>query len=179
MEKNKIVVENPFIGRSDGVVFVGRRFDKPEDIDIIEYYDKDVVVKTGEGEDDYKIEKKLVEYNRVNRDKYIQSFSDEVGITNILKKVALGGVDVEQFKAKPGFVDMTQFPQGYGDAEKMLVDQRKEIWDSLPDELRTKMNYSDFVKDDSVVGIIQDYYDKLIAAKKAEAAAAQVKEGEE
>lgn len=177
MEKqNKTCVENPFIGRTDGVVFPGRKFDKEEDRDIVDYYEKDVITKTGEGEDDYKVTKKVVEYSRVNRDKYIQSFSDEVGIKNILKKVALGGVDVEQFKAKPGEVDLTKFPNGVTEAEQLLA-HRQEIWDSLPDDLKAKMTYKEFVEDESVIGTIKDYYEKLIALKKVEAA--KKKEGEE
>lgn len=52
---------------------------------------KDKVVKTGDGEDDYVIEPKLVETERVERQAYIESFKDDVGILNILKKVELSG----------------------------------------------------------------------------------------
>lgn len=52
---------------------------------------KDVYIKTGDGEDDFTMEQKFVEISRVNRQEYIDSFKDDVGILNIMRKVEQTG----------------------------------------------------------------------------------------
>lgn len=67
-------------------------FDDSDDAKyIISHELKDKVVKTGDGEDDFVIEQKFVETSRVNRQEYIDSFKDDVGVLNILRKVELTG----------------------------------------------------------------------------------------
>lgn len=50
---------------------------------------KDIYKKTGDGEDDFVIESKIVTTQKIDRQEYIESFRDDVGILNIMKKVAL------------------------------------------------------------------------------------------
>lgn len=50
---------------------------------------KDIVKKTGDDETDFVLDHKVVETSKVNRQEYIESFRDDVGILNIMKKVAL------------------------------------------------------------------------------------------
>lgn len=162
MNKEKVVYLNPFQGRSDGVVFPGRRFDGFDDKTISEGYEKEIVKKTGDGEDDFLVEKKLVVYRTYDRDKYIQDQSDDVGILNILKKVALSGADLTEnnpYMAKPGYVDMTEFPQDLQGAQD-LVSNAKKAWEKIPVEVKGSMSYEDFIKSDAAQKLY-DYYSKL------------------
>ena len=59
--------------------------------DIVEYGIKQVVKKVGDGEEDYVIEDKVVEVSRVNRQSYIAKDAPDVGVMNILAKVARSG----------------------------------------------------------------------------------------
>lgn len=68
----------------------------PEE-DIVHYIRKQKLTKAAIDEkgnvdpDDFLVEEVIVEDERVNRDDYINSFREDVGIANILKKVALSG----------------------------------------------------------------------------------------
>ena len=52
---------------------------------------KDKYKKTGDGEDDFVIEQVVEVTEKIDRQQYIDSFKDDVGILNILKKVELTG----------------------------------------------------------------------------------------
>lgn len=86
----------------------------PENIkadDHVEYDLRDKLVKTGSGEQDFRIEKEVYETSRVSRDKYIQSFSKDVGLDVLVKKVVLTGDKsiLEQSKGISG--DFVGFPR--------------------------------------------------------------------
>ena len=166
------ITKSPFEGRDDGLVFPGQKFDSYDDKTISEGYLKEVVKKVGEGEEDFVVEKKLVLYRSYSRAGYIQDAAEDVGILNVLRKVAISGQDLTQdnpYAAKPGYVDMTQMPGSLEEAIA-LVEKAKDTWKQLPDELKKNMDYEAFIKS-CTPGQIYDYY-KEIAEKEAAAKAA-------
>lgn len=168
MSKSIEIYLNPFQGRSDGLAFPGQKFDDVDDKTIVEGYEKEIVKKTGEGDEDFIIDKKLVVYRSYSRDKYIQDQSDDVGILNVLKKVALSGTDLTQdnpYAAKPGYVDMTKFPETVAEAEALICDANKK-WAAIPDEVKDGMSYDDFIKSGAAQKLY-DYY-KAEVDKKVE-----------
>lgn len=172
MPQVKKLTKSPFEGRNDGLVFPGQRFDSYDDKTIVEGYVKEVVKKVGDGEDDFIVEKKLVPYRSYSRAGFIQDAADDVGILNVLRKVAISGQDLTQdnpYAAKPGFVDMTQMPGSLEEAIA-LVEKAKDTWNHLPDELKNNMDYEAFIKS-CTPGQIYDYY-KQVAEKEAAAKAA-------
>lgn len=52
---------------------------------------KDKYKKTGDGDDEFVIEQVVEVTQKINRQEYIDSFKDDVGILNIIKKVELTG----------------------------------------------------------------------------------------
>lgn len=96
----------------------------PDKGDIVEYHWKQKVTKVGEGEDDYVVEEVPVETSRINRQAYIESFRDDVGIMNILEKVRRSG-DVTLFNQThavipEGLQDYTNAPESVGEALKSI-----------------------------------------------------------
>ena len=133
------------------------------DEDIVEYVEEQYVVK-----------KRVVESSRINRQDYIASFADEVGIKNILKKVQATG-DETLLKQRPdgAFIDVTQFPDnrsGMYDAVKNGV----QAFDNLPDDIKKKMSMEDFVNNFG-----QKEFDAYIQSKVDAIIAAKAKEGED
>ena len=118
----------------------------PTDDDIVEH----LIVKKGvpigdDGEvtvvDDY------IESKRYNRQEYINSFRDEVGILNILKKVNAGLINPAtiacSFDLKAPINDVSQIPTDVGDALN-LVDQAHKLYATLPAELRAGLDFNTF-----------------------------------
>lgn len=143
------------------------------DEDIVEYVEEQYVEKTGEGDKDFVVKKRVVESSRINRQDYVGSFADEVGIKNILKKVQATG-DETLLKQRPdgAFIDVTQFPDnrsGMYDAVKNGV----QAFDNLPDDIKKKMSMEDFVNNFG-----QKEFDSYIQAKVDAIIAAKAKEGE-
>lgn len=92
--------------------------------DIVEYHWKQKITKVGDGENDYIVEEVPVETSRVNRQAYINSFRDDVGIMNILAKVQRSG-DVTLFNQThsvipEGIQDYTDAPSSIGEALKSI-----------------------------------------------------------
>lgn len=175
MANKEVVYLNPFQGRNDGVVFAGQKFDDFDSKNITECYEKEIVKKIGPGESDFIVEKRLEVYKTYNRDKFIQDQSDDVGILNVLKRVALSGQDLTQenpYAAKPGYFDMTEVPEDLAGVNDLVV-KAKEIWNGLPEDLKGNMDYETFVKTMTT----QKVYDALKA--QADAKAAEGKKGED
>lgn len=146
--------------------------DYSADQDIVDYAEEEYVVKTGEGDKDFVVKKRVVETSRLNRQDYINSFADEVGIKNILKKVQATG-DETLLKQRPDgvFIDVTQFPDnraGMYEAVKNGV----EAFDNLPDDIKKKMSMEDFVNNFG-----QKEFDDYVKAKVDAILAAKEKEG--
>ena len=137
--------------------------------DIVEYEEQEFVVKTGEGDTDYVVKKRIVEKSRINRQAYINSFSDEVGIHNILKKVQLTGDEtLLKQRADAPFIDATQFQTSRSDLVNS-VNKGVQNFDNLPDEIKKKMSMEDFVNSfgqKEFDDFIQDKVNAILAAKK-------------
>lgn len=93
---------------------------KSKDNDIIQYVRKNKVTKVGDGENDYVIEEVVVEDSRCNRQAYIASHADDVGVMNILKKVRLSG-DLSLINQTHSVIteelqDYTKSPENIGEA---------------------------------------------------------------
>lgn len=111
--------------------------------DIVNFYNKDVVKKIGEGEDDFIIEQKVTEYDRCDRQDYINSFKGDVGVKNQIAKAIREGespsyVMTEKFKSQQkGLVDMIKIEDALADPDG-FAKQIKESYDKLPKELKEK-----------------------------------------
>lgn len=102
--------------------------------------------------DDGKIKKveKLIESERINRADYINSFSDECGIQNILKKIGQGVVAQDKFditkEMSEGTVnDITALGdvENFGDIVNMAQNARA-TYDNLDPELKGDMSFAKF-----------------------------------
>lgn len=84
--------------------FSGQIFADPAKDDIITYKVIDEIVKTGEGKNDFKIVQKLVVAERVNRADAINAHATEVGLHNVLKRLALSGKDIASVVDSGAFI---------------------------------------------------------------------------
>ena len=128
-----------------------------EIIDTSDHTDDDIVehliIKKGVpiGDDgEVTVVEDYVESRRYNRQKYINSFRDDVGIINMLKKVNAGllnpGVLAANFSGDPGNVsDFSDVPTDVGDA-MLLVDNARAVYASLPADLTKGMDFNTFCK---------------------------------
>jgi len=145
--------------------------DKPEhtqtdytkDKDIVGYTEEDYIVKTGEGDKDFIVKKRVVEFERKNRQEYINSFTDDIGVLNVLKKCALSN-DESLIKQRPdgAFMDATGFPTCKEDIYN-TVEKGVTAFDKLPDDIKKKMSMEQFVN-----SFGQEQFDELINSKVQE-----------
>ena len=141
--------------------------------DIVEYEEQEYVEKIGEGDTDFIVKKRVIEKSRVNRQEYISSFSDEVGIHNILKKVQMTGDEtLLKQRADAPYFDATQFQTSRSDLVN-AVNKGVQAFDDLPDDVKKKMSMETFV---NTFG--QKDFDALVQAKVDAILAAKEKKGE-
>lgn len=135
-------------------VISGQVFPDPEKDTIKVWKEVKEVEKTGEGKSDFKIHCKLAVAEEYNRADHINSFSGDVGIQNVLKKVALGGHDIGQVIESGAFqskqkgdhvVDISKTPK---DTFEALNEVEKGLkgWKGIPDELKKGRNMAEFAK---------------------------------
>lgn len=130
--------------------------------DIVHYYMKDVVKKVGEGEEDFVIEQKLEEYDRTPRAEYINSFKNDVGIKNMIRKAIANGQDPAVcFRAKGGYVDLTKAPNSITELEQSLQSADK-AYENLPKDLKKAHSKSEAHK--ITREEIEQYVAKAVAA---------------
>lgn len=160
---------------SKGRHFKGQVFADPKDDVIVTYKEVSEVVKTGEGKHDFFIKKNIVAVESVNRRDYINSFSGDVGLQNVLKKIALSGkdltsvVDSGKFYSKQGYVDISNAPTNIVEAYE-AVEKGVKAFDSLPAELKKKSSMAKFaesVTPAEMKAYIDLEVSKAIAAAKA------------
>ena len=139
MEK---VINNPFMGRTDGLVFPSKDY-KEDDFAIVK-----VGKKTNQLSDDphdFDVVDVVEITDVVKREDYINQFADDVGILNILKKVAKTGDTSLLKQAEPGFgVDLTNMPDNWVDAAA-LKEKAMASYNKLPEALRKDMSVEDFM----------------------------------
>lgn len=133
-----------------------------ESSDIVSYYMKEVVKKVGEGEDDFVVEKVLTEYDRTPREDYINSFANDVGVKNMIRKAIANGQDPSIcFRAKGGYVDLTKAPGSMTELEQSLQSADK-AYESLPADMKKAHSKSEAHK--ITREEIEAYVSKAVAA---------------
>lgn len=104
---------------------------------------KQVVKKTGEGEDDYILVDKVIETKR-DIDKVIQAQASDVGIEAYLKNYQIQGEEVPDVVVTDDIQDFTEMPESLADAV-LFGERSRKLFDSLPKELKGKMGYEEFI----------------------------------
>lgn len=122
--------------------------------DIVEYKAVDKVTSF-KNEDEFVVEKVIVEDRRYNRQDFINSFRDDVGIENVLKKVQLTG-DATLLNQRPRQnlpVDETgkEIVQDFTPIDSVdglasVGDKARMIWKNLPAALKAGRTYEEFVQ---------------------------------
>lgn len=141
--------------------------------DIVEYVRTNKLVKA-DSETDFLVEEVVVESSRVNRKAYIESFREDVGIANIMKKVAMTG-DMSLFNqrhrdllpvdetGKEIVQDIRVLQEGE-EAIGALGDRMRKVFAAMPKELTKGMSLEDFLTKTSQADI-----DAFVAALKTTA----------
>lgn len=131
--------------------------------DIITIYEKPTIKYPNEkNKDVFYLENEVAEKGRVNRQKYIDSFSKDVGILNVAKKLIDEGASVfdGRFAVKDkSYMDLRGMPKD-GEQLNALMAKKDEVWNKLDPELKKSLTYEDFVK--SFTG---DEFTKYITSK--------------
>ena len=144
---------------------------KIEPEDIVEYQRSQRLIKA-ESETDFLVEETVVESSRVNRKDYIESFRDDVGIANIIKKVAMTG-DLSLFNQRQRDVlphdesgkEIVQDLRPLQEGEETLAamgDRMRTVFAAMPKELTKGMSLEDFLTKTTQADI-----DAFVAALKA------------
>lgn len=143
MNDNK-VINNPFIGRNDSLVYPGNDYSEK---DLAFAVEVEKVKKTGEGDEDFVILKDLKVDKVVNRQDYVNQFKDDVGILNVLKRVAKTGDDslINERPVATGFMDLTNMPSDIISAAEK-IDHANELYEKLPDAIKAKLSKDDLIK---------------------------------
>ena len=145
-----------------------RKFE--EDPDIVHFYEKDVVKKIGDGEDDFVVDKKVVEYERYNLSDYVQSHSNDVGVKNMIAKAIRNGESAdyvlsEKFKSpQKGFVDQTEIEKALTDPD-MFSKKVAQAVDKIPGDIKKSKTPREIAKMSDAE--IEAYIDGLIEKKFA------------
>lgn len=165
---DKKINNNPFIGRNDNQVFPGHDYSEK---DLAFAVEVEKVKKTGEGDQDFVVLKELKIDKVVNRQDYINQFQDDVGILNVLKRVAKTGDEslINQRPVASGYMDLTNMPHDIISAAEK-IDQANALYEKLPDDIKSKLTKDDLIKINNLdlYNAIENY----VAQKK------QVKEGD-
>lgn len=159
-------LNNPFIGRTDGLVFEGQ---KDFDTEYKEIQIVDKVRKIGEGDEDYVIEKVVVESYKPIQE-VIDADKDSVGVYNIIKQVLRTGDEslLPIDKGNGELVDLTGAPESLMELKQMGVAAEK-AFKGLPADLVKGMDMQSFVNSmdqtqfDAFIKAVQD---RLTPVKK-------------
>ena len=124
----------------------------------------DVVKKTGDGENDFIIEKKVIEEFTPIKD-VVEADRDTVGVDNIIKQVLRTG-DTSLLPVDKGEcnVDLVGAPETLMDLKQLGVEAEKGF-NSLPSELTNGLDMVSFINSMS-----QEKFDAFVAAIKNRAA---------
>lgn len=178
---------NPFQPNLTPHPVVETDYHKDDDDYIIEYSEVEKVKMTGTKDTDFIINKEVVESSRINRQDYINSYRDDVGILNIIEKVRLSG-DMTLFNqtgrvSLPGkekdalgrpVEDVADFTNYQVDKIEALNAYKKgrETLADLPADLKANNSF------ESIAKMSDEEINKYIESKVAAILAAQKKEGE-
>lgn len=135
-----------------------------------EYSLKDVKRSTGKGEDDFEIEQKEI-IEEVDINKHIHSFKDEVGVRNIMKRIALTGDASLLEQAQVGVGDLSTIPDL--PQEKIAAYKSvEEAYLKIDPALRGSMTMEDFIKglsEEKIKSYIDAKFASSMNTKKEEA----------
>ena len=122
-----------------------RKFEGQKDFDkyYVDVTIKQVVKKTGEGEDDYILIDKEIETKR-DIAKVIRAQFADVGIDAYLKNYELSGEPMPEVVVGDEVQDFTNMPGSLAEAA-LLGEKSRKLFDSLPSELKGKMGYEEFI----------------------------------
>ena len=127
---------------------INNSWSDPTDNDIVEH----LIIKKGVpiGEDgEVTVVEEYIESKRYNRQEYINSFREDVGILNILKKVNAGLINPAtiacSFDTNKPINDITGIPTDVGDALN-LVDRAYKLYAQLPADLKAGLDFNTFCK---------------------------------
>ena len=152
-------LNNPFVGRTDGLVFEGQ---KDFDTEYKEIQIVDKVRKIGEGDEDYVIEKVVVESYKPIQE-VIDADKDSVGVYNIIKQVLRTGDEslLPIDKGNGELVDFTGAPESLMELKQMGV-AAEQAFNALPADLVKGMDMQSFVNSmdqtqfDAFIKAVQD-----------------------
>lgn len=135
---------SPFICPKEAVV--GRKFEQKEYITykIVE----SAIVKDPKHPEEFTIERKVVEDERIPIREELNSYKSKVGLKNLLKGITTKkqmSEFVEKTSSNGEFVDLTKMPTNF-DEFVQLSKSVDRIWESLPKELRKDMTKEEFVR---------------------------------
>lgn len=112
----------------------------------IDYEIKQVVKKVGDGEEDFIVEDKVIEHKR-DIVQEINAQADQVGVYNLMKRVALTG-DTSLYPEpmpKTGVTsDYTGVPDNLLDAD-LMAKERLAQFNALPDSLKKGRTFEEFM----------------------------------
>lgn len=121
------------------------------------------------------IEKKIVEKERVPIREYVGSFESQVGLKNLLKGI-VSNKQMDDLISRTGStgpdVDLTSIPSDSFEIEQMISNIDR-VWESIPAELRGDLTKEEFLK-----SMTQDKLKKYIDGEIKKLTPDEKKEGE-
>ena len=135
---------NPFLAREDGEKSFGINLAEPELI--IKVVKPVVVYPEKDNKDLFYVSYEEVITQKLDRKKYIKSFDGDVGVLNVVKKLALNKENAMdgRFAVKSNtYVDMSDFPKDGEEMAKMMA-SKNEVWAKLDPDLKKDMTYEEF-----------------------------------
>lgn len=149
LEKTGEVCFGPLAARS----FEGQKdFDKY----YIDRTIKQVVKKTGDGEDDWILVEKEIETKR-DISKVINAQAGDVGIEAYLRNYEITGEPMPDVQVGDDIQDFTSMPSSLAEAA-LLGEKSRKLFDSLPSELKGKLGYEEFIS-----SFTQEMFDAFLA----------------
>lgn len=133
---------SPFMGRTDSF----KKSKKVYDPVLTDTYLKEVCVKTGEGPEEFFVDKILSVSSTKSRQKFLDAQAKDVGVLNVIKKTALSGenaLDGRYAFKDNSFVDADMFPQTL-EATINLAHEKERIWSNLDPALKNNMSFEQF-----------------------------------
>ena len=136
-----------------------RKFEGEKDFDkyYIDRVVKQVVKKTGEGEDDFILVNKVIETKR-DIAKEIHAQAGDAGIEAYMRQYEIMGEPIPDVKVSDDIQDFTGMPETLADAV-LLGENSRKMFASLPKDLVGKMSYEEFISNFS-----QENFDAYIAS---------------
>lgn len=160
-------MSSPFIGRgNDGFK---RQSTYVYQKDIVTYYDKPVIVYPNpDDKDTFYVDLVSTELERKNRQDFMNSFRGDVGVLNIVRKLAMQGENAADGRfavSEDSYSDLTILPKSKEELDRLMAIKNK-VWASLDPELKGNMSFEEFCEswDDSR---LESYLDSKASASQS------------